>query len=194
MSTNYPTALDDFQNPNGGDALANATPGLQHHVQHGNANDAIEAIEAKVGIDASADSASLDYKSRNGSFIRKTAQATTDNLAADATDSGKSLDIGKGCLLVQLETDYPAWVRIYSSAAAQSADASRSRDTDPDPGSGVLLEVITVSGTLVVGLSPAALAYSLESTPGTTLPITVTNDDSVSRSITVTVTLVPIEG
>lgn len=194
MSTNYPTALDDFQNPNGGDALANATPGLQHHVQHGNANDAIEAIEAKVGIDSSADSDSLDYKSRNGSFIRKTAQATTDNIASAASDSGKTLDIGKGCMMVKVATDYPCWVRIYSSAAAQSADASRDRDTDPTAGSGVLLEVITTSGALAIGLSPAAMAYSLETSPGTTLHITVTNDDTVNRAITVTVTLVPIEG
>ena len=194
MSTSYPTALDDFQNPNGGDALANATPGLQHHVQHGNANDAIEAIEAKVGIDNSASSGSLDYKSRNGSFIRKTAQVTTDSIASGATDSAKTLTVGKGCMIVKLETDYPCWVRVYSSAAAQSADSARARTTDPTAGSGVLLEVITVAGTLAVGLSPAAMAYSLESTPGTTLHITVTNDDTVSRAITVTVTLVPIEG
>jgi hypothetical protein len=97
-------------------------------------------------------------------------------------------------MIVKLETDYPAWVRVYSSAAAQSADSSRPRTIDPATGSGVLLEVITISGTLVVGLSPAAMAYSLEASPGTTLHITVTNDDSVSRVITTTVTLVPIEG
>jgi hypothetical protein len=194
MATDFPTSLDTLLNPTASDPLDNDTPGLKHATQHDNANDAIEAIEAKVGIDGSAVATSLDYKSRNGSFIRKTENVATDSLASAATDNTKVLSIGKGCLLVKLETDYPAWVRIYSSQAAQTADASRARTTDPTAGAGVLLEVITVAGALAVGLSPAIAAYSLEASPGTTLYITVTNDDTVSRVITVTVTVIPIEG
>jgi hypothetical protein len=55
MSTNYPGALDN------GTSLPNPTAGsyqdtLSHAAQHGNANDSIKAIEAKLGIGASAPS------------------------------------------------------------------------------------------------------------------------------------------
>lgn len=56
MSTNFPVALDALTNPAGGDALTG------HASQHANANDAIEALQAKVGINSSADTNSLDYK------------------------------------------------------------------------------------------------------------------------------------
>jgi hypothetical protein len=49
MSTNFPTSLDSLTNPTGTDPLSSPS----HSAQHANANDAIEAIEAKVGIAAS---------------------------------------------------------------------------------------------------------------------------------------------
>lgn len=47
--SSFPTSLDNFTNPTATDSLA-AVP---HHTQHGDANDAIEALEAKVGIGSS---------------------------------------------------------------------------------------------------------------------------------------------
>lgn len=58
MSTLFPWALDSLTNPNN---LSNQSV-LAHSDQHANANDAIEALEAKVWIDWSADTSSLDYK------------------------------------------------------------------------------------------------------------------------------------
>lgn len=49
MSSTYPTSLDSFTNPNASDTTA----GVNHAQQHGDANDAIEALEAKLGIGAS---------------------------------------------------------------------------------------------------------------------------------------------
>jgi hypothetical protein len=57
---NFPTSLDAFTNPTDTNYLD--TPGVLHTVQHSDANDAIEALEAKVGITGSADTNSLDYK------------------------------------------------------------------------------------------------------------------------------------
>jgi hypothetical protein len=193
MSTNFPTSLDSFTNPGPTDAM-NASPALNHDVQHDNENDAITALEVKIGIDGSAATGSLDYKSKKGSFIRTTSAQASSSLAAGATDSSHTLTIGKGCLLIKLATDYPAWVRIYASAADQSADASRAITTDPTAGTGVLLEVVTTAGALSVDLSPAVIASSLESSPGTTLHFTITNKDSVTRTIATTVTLIPVEG
>lgn len=56
MSTSFPGALDALKNPAATDGLTG------HAAQHANANDAIEALEAKVGVDNSTDPASLDYR------------------------------------------------------------------------------------------------------------------------------------
>ena len=56
MSTNFPASLDTLENPAATDGLTG------HAAQHANANDAIAALQAKVGITGSADAASLDYR------------------------------------------------------------------------------------------------------------------------------------
>lgn len=48
MPINYPTSLDNFTNPTANDSLNIPS----HSLQHSNANDAIEAIEDKLGIGA----------------------------------------------------------------------------------------------------------------------------------------------
>lgn len=58
MGTNFPTSLDTLTNPNAGDFQDNPP----HATQHANANDSIEAIEAKLGVDNSAVTTTLDYK------------------------------------------------------------------------------------------------------------------------------------
>lgn len=58
MATNFPTSLDSFTNPSGTDSVAT----VDHAAQHANKNDAIEALQAKVGADSSAVTGSHDYK------------------------------------------------------------------------------------------------------------------------------------
>ncbi len=55
---NYPTSLDSLTNPTSG----NFHNSPSHSTQHINENDAIELLEAKVGIDSSAVTTSHDYK------------------------------------------------------------------------------------------------------------------------------------
>lgn len=62
MSIAFPTTLDSFANPVGTDLLENANNALDHDRQHSDANDAIEALEAKVGINGSAVTSTHDYK------------------------------------------------------------------------------------------------------------------------------------
>jgi hypothetical protein len=57
MATNFPTSLDALSNPTSTDGLNDPS----HSGQHTDANDAIEALEAKVGVDSSAVSTSLDF-------------------------------------------------------------------------------------------------------------------------------------
>jgi hypothetical protein len=60
MATLYPTALDGFNNPSATDQLGSSF--VPHHQQHTDANDAIEALQAKVGVDNSADPTSIEYR------------------------------------------------------------------------------------------------------------------------------------
>ena len=63
--TVFPTSLDTFVNPNPTDD----TVTVNHAWQHDNANNAITALEAKVWIDSSAVTTSLDYKIKNSSSV-----------------------------------------------------------------------------------------------------------------------------
>ena len=58
MATNFPASLDSLTNPTSSDSLNSPS----HSAQHANVNDAIEALQAKVGADSSAVTSSLDYK------------------------------------------------------------------------------------------------------------------------------------
>ena len=51
MATSFPNNLDELIKPNGTDQLSAPS----HSEQHSNANDAIEALQVKVGIDGSQD-------------------------------------------------------------------------------------------------------------------------------------------
>lgn len=63
MPTQFPAGLDDFPNPTSTTKM-NADNGLGHTDQHANVNDAIEAIQRKIGIDGTEDTSSIDYKLR----------------------------------------------------------------------------------------------------------------------------------
>ena len=60
MATSYPTALDTLTNPTANDSLN--SPSVPHATQHANANDAIEALQATVGITNSSNPASLQKR------------------------------------------------------------------------------------------------------------------------------------
>lgn len=61
MAINFPTSLDTLTNPSASDFLNSPS----HSGQHSNANDILEALEAKVGIDSSAVTTSHDYLLRH---------------------------------------------------------------------------------------------------------------------------------
>ena len=58
MATNFPASLDTLTNPTSSDSLSSPS----HSAQHANVNDAVEALQAKVGADSSAVTSSHDYK------------------------------------------------------------------------------------------------------------------------------------
>ena len=58
MAINFPTSIDTLTNPGSSDPQNSPS----HSGQHADANDILEAIEAKVGVDSSAVTTSHDYK------------------------------------------------------------------------------------------------------------------------------------
>lgn len=150
--TNFPTSLDSLPNPTGSDLMENATEALDHDVQHSNANDAIEALEAKVGINGSAVTTSHDYKlsAVTGSAKALTSGTSTQSvtgltlvtptltLGSDATGdmyyrNGSSaltrLPIGTtGQILEAQASGIPAWVANPAATDASTTNAGVSQE------------------------------------------------------------------
>ncbi len=110
MSINYPTSLDSLPNPTNTDLLENATLALDHDQQHSNANDAIEALEAKVGINGSAVTTSHDYKL---SAVTGSAKALT---SGTSTQSVTGLNLTNPTLTVGSDATGDMYYRNSSGA------------------------------------------------------------------------------
>lgn len=87
MATNYPSSLDDLSNPQGTDSL-------QGHAQlHTNVNDAIEALQEKVGVNNSTDATSLDYRLTT---LENTPPSTEARLIYEVVSNNTGSEIAKG--------------------------------------------------------------------------------------------------
>ena len=95
MAINYPTSIDTFTNPTPSDNLD--TPSVLHTDQHANINDAVTALETKVGVNDSTDASSLDFRS----FQLMPALTAPDNTQFTWVNQGSvTLDLtGPGILL-----------------------------------------------------------------------------------------------
>jgi hypothetical protein len=121
------------------------------------------------------------------SATRVSCAATSSSLAAAATDSTTSIVIATDFRLYTIATSRPARVRLYQTAAARTADLARAVGTDPAGTAGVTFEFVTTAGGVTYPLSPLVDGASLESTPTSSIPMTVTNNDTVTGTVTVTV-------
>ena len=92
MATNFPTSLDTFvaivPGVSGTVLSGSGNPGLIHSTQHNNANDAITAIEAKIGVTGSSVTSSLDYQTRT---LRIDLQSLSSSLAGRVTTNTTSI-------------------------------------------------------------------------------------------------------
>jgi len=59
MASNFPNSIDVFVNPTNADTLKTAN--VKHSTQHANLNDAVLALEVKLGINVSNVTTSMDY-------------------------------------------------------------------------------------------------------------------------------------
>ena len=124
---------------------------------------------------------------------RFTTSASTGSIAAAAT---QDITIA-GCetyALLKIATSHAAWVRLYTDTTSRTNDASRAYTTDPTPGSGVLAEVYsTTSGNNTFKMSPGVIGWNDDGTPSSNIYAKVTNNESGSADVTVTLTIVRME-
>jgi hypothetical protein len=82
---------------------------------------------------------------------------------------------------------------LYTDATSRTSDSARTEGNDPTPGSGIIAEVITTSGSLTQLITPGVIGFNNDTSTVTTVYLSVTNKDTVSRSIGVTLTLLQLE-
>jgi hypothetical protein len=124
-------------------------------------------------------------------LARTTATGTTSTLASGASGD-LDLALARSGEILAIETDYPAWVRVYNRSAARSADATREATTWPTAGAGVVAQCDTVEDRKIE-FDPQPNFSNKESLVTSTSFISIKNLDSVARAITVTVTYLPKE-
>ena len=89
MASNFPSSLDTFTNPSSTDAMDSVS--VPHATQHSDLNDAVEALQAKVGADSSAVTSSHDYKIADHASRLTTLEANESLVkVTSATFSGSS--------------------------------------------------------------------------------------------------------
>lgn len=126
------------------------------------------------------------------SFSRTTVVGSTSSIGIGVSENVNITGASKGYLLYKIQVNEPAWVRIYVSDSARTADSSRAEGVDPAPGSGVIAEVITSSTNQVVLISPGTIGFNDEPTVDSTIFLRVTNK-AYPTAITSTLTIVSLE-
>ena len=99
MATNFPASLDSLTNPTSSDSLNSPS----HSAQHANVNDAVEALQAKVGVDSSAVTSSFDYKVAQlesdvsglvtGKILQVVSTTKTDTFSASVAGNGANSNV-----------------------------------------------------------------------------------------------------
>ena len=124
----------------------------------------------------------------------RTTVSTTTSVLTSTSSATATVTIGKGYVLYQIDVSNGAWVTVYSSSSAQSADSSRTITTDPTPGSGVIAEAITSSsGSASTVFTPAVYGYNNDGSVTTNAYLKIYNNSGASHAITVTLTFLRLE-
>ena len=152
--------------------------GLTYPTTNGNSGDVL----------TSNGSGSVTWTAPTGLQTRGTALVTQS--IANGAIANLNITTPKTYALMKIETSHAAWVTLYTSTSARTADASRSETTDPTPGSGVLAEVIT-AGNVTQEITPGAFCWN---SAGTTSYLKIVNKSGSTANVSVTLTFVKLEG
>jgi hypothetical protein len=127
----------------------------------------------------------------SGGFTRATEAYTSASLAAGAIEKG-TIELGTAYRVYKVETNKPARIRLYDTVANRDADETRAVGIAAGDYSGLAMEVILTSPLTIV-LPVAVDGFNNASPVSRNIPITITNADSTSGTITVTLTYIETE-
>ena len=144
-----------------------------------------------VGSDVSA-SYSSGISTITISNSRKIGIDTTSPIGLGSTGNIE-ISASKTYVLYSIETNYPAWVTLYTDANSRTLDASRVETQDPLPGSGVIAEVITTSGNLNQLITPGIIGFNNDSPTTSNIYVKVVNKHSSEVAIGVTINYLKLE-
>lgn len=94
MSTTFPTSLQDLDATRGTSGQPLSSP--NHITHHTTEDDTIEALQAKVGVDNSAVTTSLDYKLKSTSSVDPGHKHTTASLSVSGLTASQLLRVNSG--------------------------------------------------------------------------------------------------
>ena len=180
MATNFPSGLDSFTNPSASDKMDSVS--VPHATQHANLNDAVEALEAKVGADGSAVTSSHDYILSNG--VLPTLNVDSGVLVVDETNNRVGVNDSSPSYALDVTGDINTTgdLRIGGTAVGKWVDYSGSQTFNANltVGNGTLLsryarigDVVHMSGYFQLGSTSAISGYVDMSLPYTNLMTTV---------------------
>ena len=131
--------------------------------------------------------------SSDGSVRTSDPQITTAALAQYASEDVTFGQTGRAGQFLKVAASCASWIVFYSSRAARTADASRASGENPAQGVGVLMEVFTDQAETVL-ITPAVHYFNDDVNEGAEIYAKVVNQDATTQAVTVTATVVPIEG
>jgi hypothetical protein len=118
--------------------------------------------------------------------MRQTGTVTTPVLTTNQVYQG-TISLARSYRLLHISVSANARVRLYSTAANQANDVSRLFGVNPPEGAGVILDWESNYPTLTqADLTPTVDGSSMESTPSTNIPISITslNGGAVTVNLT----------
>jgi len=123
MAINYPTSLDTFTNPTSSDAMNSVT--VPHATQHSDLNDAVEALEAKVGVNGSAVATSLEYRVttlENAEIPDTIIDAKGDLIVGSADNVATRLGVGADTYVLSANSGTATGLEWVASASGPGGD------------------------------------------------------------------------
>ena len=196
MASNFPSSLDSFTNPSSSDAMDSVS--VPHATQHSDVNDAVEALQAKVGADSSAVTSSLDYKIAQletlGASTAFTPTWTAGFTVGNASEIWHYMKINEFvCVFGQTvlgSTSAVTGVPSMTLPVARSAYTGGVLDIGygslGDAGTATYnATIITTSssGPALFFARNAAISYVREASPSATVPFTWTTGDFISGTM-----------
>lgn len=125
-----------------------------------------------------------------GSLSRAREDKTTTS-ASVSSGSTVTIDFADGYksyALLNVGITSAAWLRLYTDAAARTADETRVQGTDPAPDAGVIAEVIS-TGNTSVRMSPGVIGWNNDGTPGNTIYMRLSNTGATDAGAGIGITL-----